>query len=247
MQFSFATLIGAAAVIFASPFARIEPRTVASLDPAATAQAQQRDNTATRAVSNAQIKTSSGQCLFVDPLSGDFRENLAPIQVGDCGKQGTGWDVITKGKHIDVAADPDANGSALIASTLTNACFNFDPRKAPGLQVFLFSCGGRADGDSTTTSSQLFAFDGKTNSIQFSPANARANANGQEASCFTVKGNVVDIAQCNAADPNQTFSFGGDGASTPAGSIAATTASASAIATPTDAADGQSGNSGCQA
>ena len=214
------------------------------------------------------FQTSSGQCLFVDPLSGDFRENLAPIQVGDCGKQGTGWDgtwhhilpcffnelrilipytVITKGKHIDVAADPDANGSALIASTLTNACFNFDPRKAPGLQVFLFSCGGRADGDSTTTSSQLFAFDGKTNSIQFSPANARANANGQQASCFTVKGNVVDIAQCNAADPNQTFSFGGDGASTPAGSIAATTASASAIATPTDAADGQSGNSGCQA
>ena len=155
--------------------------------------------------------------------------------------------MITKGKHIDVAADPDAKGSALIASTLTNACFNFDPRKAPGLQVFLFSCGGRADGDSTTTSSQLFAFNGKTSSIQFAPANARANANGQQASCFTVKGNVVDIAQCNAADPNQVFSFGGDvGASTPAGNTAATTASASATATPTDAVDGQSGSSGCQ-
>lgn len=63
MQFSFATLIGAAAVIFASPFARIEPRTVASLDPAATAQAQQRDNTATRAVSNAQIKVCSTCCI----------------------------------------------------------------------------------------------------------------------------------------------------------------------------------------
>ena len=56
MQFSLATLVGAAAVIFASPFIRVEPRTVAALDSAATAQAQQRDNTATRAVSNSQIK-----------------------------------------------------------------------------------------------------------------------------------------------------------------------------------------------
>jgi hypothetical protein len=34
----------------------------------------------------------------------------------------------------------------LVVSTLTQACFNFDPRRAAGNQVLLFSCGGRADG-----------------------------------------------------------------------------------------------------
>ena len=87
------------------------------------------------------VQTSDGRCLFVDPLSGDFRENLTPIQVAACGsKSGQGWDVITSGKHINVA------NSMLVVSTQTNACFNFDPRRAAGNQVLLFSCGGRADG-----------------------------------------------------------------------------------------------------
>lgn len=34
----------------------------------------------------------------------------------------------------------------LIVSTLTQACFNFDPRRKAGDQLVLFSCGGRADG-----------------------------------------------------------------------------------------------------
>jgi hypothetical protein len=34
----------------------------------------------------------------------------------------------------------------LVVSTLTQACMNFDPRRATGNQVNLFSCGGRADG-----------------------------------------------------------------------------------------------------
>ena len=117
------------------------PRTVTSLDVAAVAEAQPRDDTATRAFSNVQITTSDGRCLFVDKLSGDFRENLTPIQVAACGStDGQGWDVITAGKHNNVA------NSALIVSTLTEACFNFDPRRAAGNQVLLFSCGGRADG-----------------------------------------------------------------------------------------------------
>lgn len=77
----------------------------------------------------------------MDPLSGDFRENLTPIQAAACGATaGQGWDAITAGKHIN-AAD-----SMLVVSTLTNACLNFDPRRAAGNQVLLFSCGGRADG-----------------------------------------------------------------------------------------------------
>lgn len=88
-----------------------------------------------------KLQTSDGKCLFVDELSGDFRANLTPIQVADCGAtDGQGWDVITQGKHINVA------NSMLVVSTLTNACFNFDPRRAAGNQVLLFSCGGRADG-----------------------------------------------------------------------------------------------------
>src|SRR5690606_37384596 len=74
---------------------------------------QQRDGTATRAFSDAQITTSDGRCLFVDLLSGDFRANLGPLQVAACGStDGQGWDVITAGKHNDQA------GAALLVNTL---------------------------------------------------------------------------------------------------------------------------------
>jgi hypothetical protein len=58
-------------------------------------------------------QTSTGQCLFINELSGDFRANLNPIQVGACdGSQGQLWDVITKGKHNDQA------GTMLLVNTL---------------------------------------------------------------------------------------------------------------------------------
>ncbi|UKZ53368.1 hypothetical protein TrVGV298_007160 [Trichoderma virens] len=175
----------------------IQIREVASLDQAATAEAHPRDNTATRAFSNVQIKTSDGKCLSVDPLSGDFRANLTPIQITDCGsKDGQGWDVITSGVHND------QKGEALIVSTLTQACFNFDPRRAAGNQVLLFSCGGRADGGGQVTNSQLFAFTGGNGPLSFTPGN-------DPTKCFAAKGNVVDIADCNANDATQKFTFGG--------------------------------------
>lgn len=194
------------------------PRTVTSLDAAAVAEAQPRDDTATRAFSNVQITTSDGRCLFVDPLSGDFRENLTPIQVAACGStNGQGWDVITAGKHNNIA------NSALIVSTLTEACFNFDPRRAAGNQVLLFSCGGRADGGGLVTNSQLFSFNGTAGPIPFEPEN-------QPGSCLTIKGDVVDIATCDATDPNQSFVFGGAAASGVAASAAgSTTAAAVAV------------------
>jgi len=66
---------------------------------------------------------------------------LTPVQVADCGAtDGQGWDVITAGEHIR------GDNVMLIVSTLTQACFNFDPRRKAGNQVVLFSCGGRADG-----------------------------------------------------------------------------------------------------
>ncbi|AEO69629.1 uncharacterized protein THITE_2021944, partial [Thermothielavioides terrestris NRRL 8126] len=180
----------------------LQLRTVDSLDEAATAEAQQRDNGATRAFSNVQIKTSDGRCLFVDKLSGDFRANLTPIQVAACGStDGQGWDVITAGKHIT------GNNVMLIVSTLTQACFNFDPRRQAGNQVLLFSCGGRADGSGEVTNSQLFAFNGSAGPLALKPQN-------QDGSCLVVKGNVIDIATCNEGDANQSFTFGGAAAST---------------------------------
>jgi len=61
----------------------------------------------------ANCQTSSGQCLFINELSGDFRANLNLIQVGPCdGSQGQLWDIITKGKHDDQA------GTMLVVNTL---------------------------------------------------------------------------------------------------------------------------------
>ncbi|PTB65243.1 hypothetical protein BBK36DRAFT_165629 [Trichoderma citrinoviride] len=205
----------------------IQRREVASLDPDATAEAQKRDDTATRAFSNVQIKTSDGKCLSVDPLSGDFRANLTPIQITDCGStQGQGWDVITSGVHND------QKGQALIVSTLTQACFNFDPRRAAGNQVLLFSCGGRADGGGQVTNSQLFAFTGGAGPLSLTPGN-------DPTKCFAAKGNVVDIADCNDSDATQKFTFGdaaAGGSDNSSSSAAASSAPAATQAPATSAA-----------
>ncbi|KAF2816410.1 uncharacterized protein BDZ99DRAFT_135657 [Mytilinidion resinicola] len=94
---------------------RLQKRTVTTLDPAAFAEAQVRDPTATRAFSSTTITTSSGLCLFVDELSGDFRANLTPVQAAACdGSDGQSWDVITAGKH------DDRPGTMLVVSTLVS-------------------------------------------------------------------------------------------------------------------------------
>ncbi|KAG7092689.1 hypothetical protein E1B28_009021 [Marasmius oreades] len=172
-----------------------KPTGTAKLDQKATEEAQRRDDTATRAFTSVQVKTSGGQCLNVDPLAGDFRQNLIPVTVGACdGSAGQKFDVITEGKHNNV------DGTALIVSSLTNGCLNFDDRRAPGNQVLLFSCGGRADGDGQVTDSQLFKFDGgNTASIALSPQNAKT-------SCMINKNGLLDITQCDNTQ-DQLFSF----------------------------------------
>ncbi|KAI9641413.1 hypothetical protein NHQ30_010215 [Ciborinia camelliae] len=194
MYLSFSVLLLVTRV-FASPAFR--KRVVTSLNQAAFEQAQQRDDTATRAFSSVPITTSSGQCLFVDELSGDFRANLTPIQVAACnGSTGQLWDVLTSGKHNNVA------GSMLVVNTLTQACLNFDPRRAAGNTVIMFSCGGRADGDGLVTNSQLFPFNGASGPLVLSPENAPGT-------CLSVtSGNVLDQAPCDGTDSSQTFTFG---------------------------------------
>ncbi|KAI0880750.1 uncharacterized protein GGS22DRAFT_79633 [Annulohypoxylon maeteangense] len=222
MHSSILTLLSLQSLVAASPIAplSLSRRTVTELNQAAFDEAQQPDNTATKAISGTQIKTSDGRCLFVDELSGDFRANLTPIQVAECDStDGQGWDVITAGKHNNV------QGSALIVSTLTNACFNFDPRRASGNQVILFSCGGRADGGGEVTDSQLFPFTSSAGAITFTPENDLQ-------SCFTVKGNVVDVAPCAAGNANQQFTFG-DAAASAGGSQTTTQVSGTLIATAT--------------
>jgi len=61
------------------------------------------------------FQAPNGQRLFVDPASGDFRENLIPIQTAPCdGSAAQQWDVITEGKHNNAA------GVALIVSSLVS-------------------------------------------------------------------------------------------------------------------------------
>lgn len=133
------------------------------IDQAATEEAQQRDDTAVRAVSNTKIRAPNGQCLTVDPTAGDFRMNLIPVAFTDCTNPTT-WDLITSGKHNDGSG----GNAVLIVSTATQGCISFDPRRQAGDQVTLFSCGGRADGSGLTNRGQLFSFTGG-NSLPLTP------------------------------------------------------------------------------
>jgi hypothetical protein len=202
--------------------APLYPR-LTKLDAAATAEAQKKDTTATRAFTAVPIKTSDGKCLNVVSGSGDFRENLAPIQAVACdGSVGQQWDIITKGIHNDQA------GQALIVSTLTNACMNFDPRRAAGNQVITFSCGGRADGDGKVTDSQLFAFSGGAGPIALAPQN------GKGAVVFTVKNGLLDQAAGDATKPaaDQLFTIGGGQATGGVAAAPPAAPPASAVTTP---------------
>lgn len=229
------SLVALAVYTSADPI--VWPRTVPSLDESAAAKAQQRDDTATRVLSNTHIKvclatsphlvtiltmslqTSDGKCLFVDKLSGDFRANLTPVKVANCGStDGQGWDVITAGKHIN-AAD-----SMLIVSTLTNACFDFDPRGPAGGQVTLYSCGGSPDGSGSIAASQIFPFNGDRGALALRPSNGPGK-------CLAVHGPVVDIADCSDGDATQKFTFDANGTAVMAASPTAESATTKSTTT----------------
>lgn len=83
------------------------------LNPQAAAAANVRDGTATRAFSATTFKAANGQCLFIDPLAGDFRQNLIPVQLKTCdGSANEKFDIITAGKHNNAA------NSMLVVSSL---------------------------------------------------------------------------------------------------------------------------------
>ena len=173
---------------------RFAPRSVVKLDDDAFNQAQQNDQGATRHLSNVPIKTSDGLCLFVDKLSGDSRANLTPVQITQCsnGASGQGWDLITKGAHNDQP------GQMLVVSNLTRACLNYDNDAD---QIYLFSCGGRADGSGTVAVPQLFLFEGGVGPLTLKPKNGAHT-------CLLGTGNYVNVTKCSGAG-NQMFTFGG--------------------------------------
>ncbi|KAM3554879.1 hypothetical protein MY1884_005892 [Beauveria asiatica] len=184
------------------------PRAVDKLNHVAFNEAQQRDDAATRALANVQIKTADDRCLFVDVLSGDSRANLTPLQIADCSSAsaGQGFDVVTKGKHND------KQGQALVVSTLTQACLSFDPRRPSDSQVHMFSCGGRADGGGEVSDSQLFAFNGTEGTIALTPQN-------RPDQCLVAAVDKVVIAVCDDKDDKQKFTFGGDAGKSSDGNI----------------------------
>jgi hypothetical protein len=75
--------------------------------------------------------------VCLSPLHSSFfclcslcRNNLTPVQVVACdGSTGQQWDVITAGKHNNVA------GQALIVSSLTQACLKYAPFPLPCRRV----------------------------------------------------------------------------------------------------------------
>ncbi len=98
-----------------------------TLQPTAAAQSHQRDETAKRAFSSVSIRAPNGQCLFIDPTAGDFRQNLIPVSLVDCtGSPNEKWDLITEGKHNK----PNPNRPAtLVVSALVSP-----PRWSAGVE-----------------------------------------------------------------------------------------------------------------
>jgi hypothetical protein len=90
-----------------------------TLQPTAAAQSHQRDETAKRAFTSVSIRAPNGQCLFVDPTAGDFRQNLIPVSLVDCtGSPNEKWDLITEGKHNK----PNPNRSATLVVSALVGC-----------------------------------------------------------------------------------------------------------------------------
>jgi hypothetical protein len=121
---------GGAAVVTASsipdtlPSAAVSVSRGGTLNPTAAAEANQRDNSAVRTFSSVEIRAPNGQCLFVDPTAGDFRENLIPVGLVDCGgTPNEKWDVISKGIHND------RPNSAMIVSSLVSRTLNVERNK----------------------------------------------------------------------------------------------------------------------
>ncbi|KAI4246121.1 MAG: hypothetical protein L6R40_002073 [Gallowayella cf. fulva] len=165
------------------------------LNAEAAAEAQQRDSTATRAFSAVSLKAADGSCLSVDPTAGDFRQNLIPVQTKACdGSANEKFDIVTVGKHIS------QEGGMLVVSTETQGCLNFDPRRAAGDQVILFSCGGRADGEGIETDSQIFSFTAGQTSFPL-----KLKKDGE--TCLAINGGKLGSAGCSG-DASQDFTIG---------------------------------------
>lgn len=86
-----------------------------TLQPSSAAESHPRDNTATRAFTSVSLKASNGQCLFINPTAGDFRQNLIPVNLQPCtGSLNEKFDLITAGIHNNTP------NSTLVVSSLVS-------------------------------------------------------------------------------------------------------------------------------
>ena len=93
-----------------------------TLQPSSAAEANKRDDTATRAFSSVSLKASNGQCLFINPTAGDFRQNLVPVNLQPCqGSPNEKFDLITAGIHNNTP------NTTLVVSSLVS---HFTPTEA---------------------------------------------------------------------------------------------------------------------
>ncbi|KAI9046735.1 hypothetical protein LZ554_009473 [Drepanopeziza brunnea f. sp. 'monogermtubi'] len=93
---------------------------------------------------------------------------------------------------------------------------NFDPRRAAGKTVIMFSCGGRADGGGAVTNSQLFNFPASdsTEPLTLQPINAAGTCLAVTTTTTTTSSSsaqddiaILDQAPCQPGDLSQTFTI----------------------------------------
>lgn len=104
------------------------------LEPDAALQANKPEPGAKKAFTAVQLKLQ-GKCVFVDPLGGDFRQELIPARLVECdGTNSQKFNLETSGKHID-----DTSGKVvLIRSVLVCTLSGFLAFQAPMCQASLF-------------------------------------------------------------------------------------------------------------
>lgn len=95
----------------------------------------------------------------------------------------------------------NAPNSTLLVSSLTQGCLNFDPRRAAGDTVILFSCGGRADGGGAVTNSQLFTYVNNETTLPLQPENESGTI------CLVTANGKLDEAACDGG-AEQVFTIG---------------------------------------
>ncbi|KAJ6524926.1 hypothetical protein B0H10DRAFT_2249495 [Mycena sp. CBHHK59/15] len=106
------------------------------------------------------------------------------------------------------AGVPATSATGFNLSRASGGCLDFDPRRADGNQVLLFSCGGRADGADLgyrELPGASWQVEPATNSRLFTFSSATAPIN--QADTFACLFDTLDTQACDVAKPSATQFF----------------------------------------